>query len=62
MIPDLDKINDKVKWMDEAYDILLFAYEQLSEMNTAQFSCGADKPIRDKIKNFLDLEGQEKIL
>lgn len=49
--------SDVYETLEEAEKILRFVYNSLSKMTTEQFSLGGDKAIRDKIVEFLDIEG-----
>ena len=57
-IVDSDSILKSDLWqsLEEAKKILLFTYNELSNMTTDKFSRGGDKEIRNKIKDFLNIE------
>jgi hypothetical protein len=40
----------------QARNILLFTYNRLNNMTTEEFQRGADKPIREKIAKFLQID------
>lgn len=55
---DPESILNSDLWqsLEEAKKILLFAYNELANMTTDEFSKGGDTEIRNKIKDFLNIE------
>jgi len=55
-------VSQESKWLSEelseAKEILRLAYDMLCNITTDDFSKGKDKPVRDKIADFLEIEDE----